>query len=277
MKKKQKLVEKNRIGICKLTQGSGTFVESHLIPKALTKPAQKGVPFFQLRADGPPIKRWNSWYDTELVTRAGEDILAEFDTWAINELRKHRLIWSSWGKDRSLGSHHRPIKETPWGIRKLDGIDSKKLRLFFLTLLWRAAATNLPEFSDVRLPQEDLERLRLMICNRIVEPVSFYPVQLTQLSTIGIIHNHAPICELKAIRSPAPDMPDRKMLVYRFYFDGLIAHIHAHSSDDGFTSELGNLIVGMENSLLVPTQTYENSYQSNRLILGLPNIALSTM
>ena len=56
-------------------------------------------------------------------------------------------------------------------------------------------------------------------------------------------------------------MPVRDMPIFRFYFDGLIAHIHRHSSDDGYTAELGNLIVGAEETLLINTQTYEASYQ----------------
>ena len=40
-------------------------------------------------------KAWSSWYDYEMVTQNGEDILTEFDTKAILELRKHKLVWSS--------------------------------------------------------------------------------------------------------------------------------------------------------------------------------------
>jgi len=273
MKKKQKSPNaKKRTGICKLTHASGVFVESHLIPKALTKPAQKGMPFLQLRLNRPPIRRWSSWYDPWLVTQTGEDILTEFDTWAITELRKHKLVWSSWGANHILGSLHRPITGTSWGIRKVDGIDPKKLRLFFLTLLWRAAATNLPEFSAVQLPLEDLEQLRQMICSRTTEPISFYPAQLTQLSTMGVIHNHAPIPETKKIPSLQPGIPDRELPIIRFYFDGLIAHIHCHSSDAGFTSGLGNLIVGAEDSLIVSMQTYMDSYQGARLRAMVPNL-----
>jgi hypothetical protein len=274
MDRKLKPPGKNaRAGVCKLTHTEGVFIDSHLIPKALTKPAQKGMPFLQLRGDGTLIKRWSSWYDPCLVTQRGEDILTEYDTWAIVELRKHRLVWSSWEKDRTLGSYHRQIHDSSWGIRKVDGIDPKKLRLFFLTLLWRAAVTDLPEFSAVQLPEEDVEKLRLMICSRITEPISFYPVMLTQLSSIGVIHNHAPITEMKVIPSLQSDTPSSELPIIRFYFDGLIAHVHKHSSDDGSTSELGSMIVGADDSLIISTQTYENSYQSERLKVMWPNLS----
>ena len=73
--------------------------------------------------------------------------------------------------------------------------------MFFLTLLWRAAATTLPEFSEVVLPDKDLEQLRQMICMSIVEPISFYPAYLIQLSIIGIAHNHAVIAQVKEIQA----------------------------------------------------------------------------
>jgi len=258
--------ENSRTGTCKLTLKEGNFVKAHLIPKALTTPAQKGMPFFQWKSGATPKRRWSSWYDQNLVTQDGEDILTEFDTWAITELRKQKLIWSSWGKKKTLGSLHSAASDTPWGIRKIENIDPAKLRLFFLSLLWRAASTNLPEFAEVQLPQEDLETLRLLLLTRQPGPISFYPTTMTQLSTIGTIQNHAPISQIKEIPSLEPGEPTIEMPIFRFYFDGLIAHIHNHPSDDGYTAALGNLIVGASEQLVLTTQTYEGSWQRNNLI-----------
>jgi hypothetical protein len=251
---------RKQTGICKLTGTEGVFVDSHLIPKALTRPDKMGLPFIQYGSGTLSRKRWSSWYDPQLVTQSGEMILSAIDTWAIAELRGKKLVWSGWGDSRTLGSLHHPISGTPWGIRKLEGINRARLRLFFLTLLWRAAVTALPEFSEVDLPPEDLEQLRQMICLGNVEPISFYPAQLTQLSTLGVIHNHTPIAQMKTIPS-LDSTPPRDIPIFRFYFDGLIAHIHRQSSDDGYTSDLGNLIVGAEETLVINTQTYEESFQ----------------
>jgi hypothetical protein len=215
----------------------------------------------QIEADEPPVKRWSSWYDPCLVTKEGEEILTEFDTWAISELRKHKLVWTSWGPNRSLRSLHDPMGNTSLGLRKVEGIDPKELRLFFLSLLWRAAATDLPEFAEVHLPQADLERLRLMILARETEPISFYPAHLTQLSTIGDIHNFTPIADSIGIEDGATTIP-----TFRFYFDGLITHIHRHASDGGYTSSLGSLVVGAAETLVLLTVTYEDSFQLYNLI-----------
>jgi hypothetical protein len=61
-------------GICKLTGKRGNFVKAHIIPKALTRPAEKGLPFVQGGQGSRPVRRWDSWYDDHLVIQAGENI-----------------------------------------------------------------------------------------------------------------------------------------------------------------------------------------------------------
>jgi hypothetical protein len=128
--------------------------------------------------------------------------------------------------------------------------------------LWRAAATTLEEFSDVTLADDELEKLRLMILHGDATPLSFYPCQLTQLSTKGIIHNHAPVADIKhapnlnAIGAQSIGLP-----TYRFYFDGLIAHMHVGLPKSYSVGQLGNLIVGAENSVVLSTVSFEDSLQ----------------
>jgi hypothetical protein len=252
-------------GVCKLTGQYGKFIDAHLIPKALTRPEKKGSPFVQAGSGSRPNRRWSSWYDNRLVTQAGEDILTALDTWAITELRKHKLVWSGWGPMQSLSESHTQIPGTPWGIREIEGIDPQRLRLFFLSLLWRAAATEREEFSEVVLPHEDVERLRLMLLNNDPQPLSFYPTQLTQLSTLGIIHNHTPLLATKTI--PAFfDRGGQQVPFFRFYFDGLIAHMHCQTDDATAEVSLGPLVVGADQKLAVPTVRFEESFQMTNLM-----------
>lgn len=249
--------------ICKLTGERGRYVKSHLLPKALTRAERKGAPFVQFGEQGrKPERRWSSWYDHRLVTRKGEDVLASLDDWAIAQLRKHKLIWSGWGPVLQL--QHDRIPGTPWGVRKIDGIDPDRLRLFFLSLLWRAAATNRREFSEVDLPDDELQLLGEMLVRGDPKPLAFYPAQLTQISTVGRIHNMPPIAQTKIV--PAyEDVPEQSIPIYRFYFDGLVCHIHRKTSDNGLTKELGPLVVGGEASLTVSTVTYEHSFERMNL------------
>jgi hypothetical protein len=146
------------------------------------------------------VRRWNSWYDERLVTQKGEDILAGHDNWAIAELRSRKLVWSGWGPMQKLGDIQ-GVPGTPWGVRTIDGIDPTRLRLFCLSLLWRAAATGRNEFREVSIPQVDLERLRELVCDGDVGPADFYPAHICQISTLGEFNNLTPTADVKSMPS----------------------------------------------------------------------------
>ena len=180
-------------GVCKLTKNSGLFVRSHLLPKALTR---RAVPNRHFITGGPgrrPKRSWSSWYDEELVIRKGEDILERYDTWGIRELRRLKVVWSGWPDASSV-----PVdmwfgpKPQGFGLRKVECADPDRLRLFFLSLLWRAAATSLPDYTDIRLEPDELERLRVMVLTGDPKPLDFYPTSLFQLVSKGRPHNSGP-------------------------------------------------------------------------------------
>lgn len=249
--------QRTRHGYCKLTGKPGRFVKSHIIPQALTKISERGSPFFQYGEGVRPIQRCSSWYDQALVIREGEDILSEIDTRAIEALREHRLVWSSWGEATTLGGLHDVIQD-PFGVRQVH-LDTKMLRLFFLSLLWRAAASQLSEFKEIELPAADVEVIRKALVDGLEPPMSFYPIQLTQLSTLGPVHNHAPRRDVKYL--PCADGAERPIDMYRFYFDGLIAHVMLPPFDTVDIGGLGALVLGGVSSVVLPTVTFEQSAQ----------------
>ena len=156
-------------GICALTEEEGECIEAHLIPKVLTRPSHPGKPLLQHGSGKKPNISWDSWYD-KLVTIQGEHILTEFDTWAIRQLRAQKLVWSGWGNTQTLAEHYSPLPGSPWGVKRISGLNSHRLRLFFLSLLWRAAATFRYEFAEVELSTVDLETLRIMLVERSSTP-----------------------------------------------------------------------------------------------------------
>ena len=200
---------KSSVGKCKLTGNPGPFVKSHIIPEALTETVWRDQPLTQRDQNGRYIKRWSSWYDKKIVTADGKSILSGYDNWAIDFFRRHKLIWSSWGPMiRLQTSDHTEILDGG-GVRAIEDVDCKRLRLFFLSLLWRAAVTDLFEFEGILLPEEELARLREMVLHGSAEPYNFYPLTLIQLSTIGFPHNRSACRQVK--REPALD-PDTKQL-----------------------------------------------------------------
>lgn len=252
-------------GVCALTGEHGKFIASHLIPRALTRPSAPGRPLIQLGSGKQPIQRWDSWYDSGLVTIAGENILTDLDTWAIQELRAHKLIWSGWGNAQTLEGRFTKIGDSHMGIRRTSGLDTKRLRLFFLSLLWRAAATSRPEFSEVQVSGADLETLREMVATGNPNPSSFYRIHLTQLSTRGPAQNLVPIAQFKEIRSLIPGWKHRLEKIFRFYFDGLVAHIHLPETESIWVEDEGPLVLGAEQDIVLSTVTYQGSFQAENL------------
>jgi len=85
-------------GHCRLGQ-YGRFVVSHIIPRALTRPSVPGRCFVQAGNGDRPTRRFDSWYDPELVMRVGEDLLADLDSAGIELLRRHQLLeWKRYGR-----------------------------------------------------------------------------------------------------------------------------------------------------------------------------------
>jgi len=254
-----------KMGVCQLTGAYGRYVRAHIIPAALTKPASKGKPYLQGGEGSRPIRRWTSWYDEQLVTAEGEEILSDYDHAGINELRRLKLIWSSWESD-DLRTADMLGEPTAHGLRIIEGADGKALRLFFLSILWRAAATALPEFRPIRLRQRESQLLRDMLLRSSPDPQWLFPTVLAQFSTRGPWHNQTPLAGRKPIeregRKPA------QVRIFRFFFDGLAVHFHRDRSfkqDSG----MGAMRVGADKGLGVITLPFEDSFQRENLELAI--------
>ena len=213
-------------GRCKLTGSVGRFVRSHLIPEALTKLSRTGERMIEAGIGIQPILRPTSWYDRALVVRHGEDILSRIDWRGIEELRLHRLVWSSWGEVQELPADDLVIEGGVPHLRWIDIADPGPLRIFFLSLAWRAGATVRPEFKFSRIDRDIVEDLRVRVANENPGAPEHYPIQLYQLVTRGAAHNRVPMLERKRVVNIDGSDAGLTLEYLRFYFDGLVAHVH---------------------------------------------------
>ncbi len=168
------------------------------------------------------------------------------------------------------------IQGTPWGIGRIefeDLGDSKRIRLFLLSILRRASATTRREFSEIQLPKDDHEKLRKMVMEQNPEPLDFYPASLTQLSTLGVRHDHSPFAFTKQI-PPLGGEPGYEKPVFQFFLDGLIVHFSRLSIQRNAALNLGPLCVGGTNSLTASTVKYENSAHAQNLAIIATEVAL---
>lgn len=246
-------------GRCQLTGKLGPYVKAHILPEALTRPSQTGNPFLQHRPGSRAIRRWTSWYDNTIVTADGESILSDLDDRGIRELRRQRLIWSAWGPIQSMA-----IPGVSHSIRTIQNVDATTLRLFLLSILWRAAASKLSELADVKLPHDDLMLIRDMIRSRTIIPLTFHPISLVQLSTLGPRHNRSPFAE-PLFRPDITSSDTSISNVIRFHFDGLVVYFHTDMQPGYNDLVAGPTFVGGSETIAVVSITFEASRQGSEL------------
>jgi len=259
-RKKAKQMPVPKAGTCALLGIEGAFAKAHLIPKALTSPSVPGERFIEAGRGNRPIRRFTSWYDHQLVTRDGEKILSEIDTAGIAELRKHKLVWSGWGNKNKLRTSDFAVDPDPGsglGVRLIEGVDVGSIRLFFLSLLWRSLKTKIKEFSYLPNVAMDLDKIGEMLKNRDSGDPHFHPIALDQISTLGFAHNHSPT--LQEIEFPFDEGPMR-IPFYRFYMQGLVAHVYPADSLEIF-KRMSAVFVGGHEKLWVYTRRFDSTRQ----------------
>jgi hypothetical protein len=189
------------------------------------------------------------------VTQTGEDILSDIDSRGIDELRKLRLIWSGLGGRESIPSllnqEHGP------SYRELRATDTSSLRLFFLSLLWRAGATKLDQFQYVQLTSTEIEELRLRVLTKKPGPAEDFPILLHQI-TEGAVHNRVPLLEVEEFVNVDGALEGRKGAYVRFYFDGLVARIYLGSRSE-LPEWLMKICIQDEKGFLVCVHDFEFS------------------
>lgn len=214
------------IGSCKLTSCIGPFVKAHILPRALTLISKNGKKIHESSLNSMPRRRPATWYDNQLVIRKGEDILEELDTYAIDQLRETQLIWSGFDSNSlPVPSDMLPIAEGTY-MRRVDlsNMDEEKIRLFFLSIVWRVAASNRPEFNNVNLDAQILEDLRQRILTNKAGKYYDYPISFDQITTKGDHHNRAPFLEYSPLSSTTGN--SEECLSLRIYFEGLVTRVH---------------------------------------------------
>ncbi len=259
-RKAQRKSPPQKVGVCALLGVEGKYAKSHIIPQALTSHSVKGEHFIESGRGSRPIRRFTSWFDHKMVITEGEKILSKIDSDGIDELRKHKLIWSGWGSAKKLAETDYQVPFQPGSelaIRLLDGVNASKLRVFFLSILWRSLKTRIKEFDFLPREGVDLDRLGHMIIAGDPGSPGYHPIILDQISTLGFHHNQSPTYH-------EMDMPVgddvRRIGYYRLYMQGLVAHIYPHDCED-LVEIAGAAFVGGAEKLWVNCRKFGDSKQ----------------
>jgi hypothetical protein len=265
-------MKRKTFGTCALTGETGQFIKSHLIPRALTRLSKTGEKRIQSEIGGRATRTSDSWYDLKLVTQAGEDILSDIDSRGIDELRRLRLIWSGLNGQQPITNWS--LDEGP-SIREVHVTNSATLRIFFLSLLWRAGATKLDHFRHVQLTSNEIEDLRSRILAREPGPFDDFPILLYQL-TEGPAHNRVPLLVEEETQPNSGDQHEQKITYVRFYFDGLIARIYLKSRQK-IPDHYSKICIQDNNNFIVFVHRFEDSRAKNEIVSIIRDYEQKTM
>jgi hypothetical protein len=197
-------------GMCALTRTTGSFVDAHVIPRAFFKAASPD-PFKEVSPEGQRPKRIRTgWYDPQILTRAGEDVLAPLDDAAAKAFIQGGFTYSA----RRMNDDITRLRDGFVANRAywLENADVRKLRLFTLSLLWRAAVSRIDAFENVTVSSSHLEDLRQRLVAGDPGPHTDYPVYL------GVF------CSREERSKMAPFRPMGSNF-YRFFLDGVLCYV----------------------------------------------------
>lgn len=190
---------------------SEKLVDSHIIPKAFfiyTKRISDRIGWSgnmlmitNTNGQQPRRRLMIGWYDQNLVCKDCEEKFKEYDNYAIRLLLKQEkyqklLILNG----QTMG----------WLI---ESFDYKKLKLFFISLLWRAGASDLPQFKRINI-RKHLQRARDLI-------LSDNPGNENEFSFI--LARFGDIAGKAFMLDPHPESKNDAfgdILCYRFYLGG---------------------------------------------------------
>lgn len=251
-------------GICKLTNANGNFVKSHIIPRAYTNlnlDQNMRIELGQL-GDRPRI-RHDSWYDSKLVTLEGEKILADYDEAFALQAKKFGLCWRHHPiKNYASRSQTESIFDT--SLYTFDELDSHALRIFFLSLLWRSANTTLPGFKEIRLDVVSHMKLKRIVSGAVLPHSTDFPITLVVHNTKGQPQNLSPIRDKLVVPQLANGLKS-ELKIFRFFVDGLVAHIGRKSMDAKLRQCWRGRVLGVDNPTVVIGRPYEGSWQEQNI------------
>ena len=227
--------------ICKLCGSDKKLIEAHIIPRSFhrIKPNEKDPIRLITNVEGRYTQKVpKGVYDATIVC---EDCERRFSSW---DDYGDEIFLKSWDKFEELVHHGEVIGYS------LPEYDCPKLKLFFLSVLWRAAVSSHVMFASIDLgPREPI--LRKSILNSDPGDIDYFGVVLQAFDSteVGMFNPH----------------PERfsGLRFCRFYLSHVIAFIKVDSRR--FDGLFRSMALGSEKSLKLAQKNYLTSPE--RLIM----------
>lgn len=190
-------IRNNRIDICRLCKDKHELKNSHIIPEFIYKPLYDDKHRFEeytpLAVKVPPHQKGIREY---MLCGRCETFFSKYEKYAKEALYGKTPLETKLVDNRII----------------IKGVDYKKFRIFMLSIIWRASASKLDAFRDVKLGKHE-EIIRAMLLNESPGTPNEYPVIL-----IPIVHEKEVVEAL--IVNPTITRVDTH-IAYRLVFGGM--------------------------------------------------------
>ena len=167
------------MAICKGCGLDKKLIKAHAIPESFFVKMKKeyGKPKIMTDAEGEyPKKSPIGVYDDQILCYSCENIFGNFDDYGFNILLRQEQL------------HEELIKDGKVVGYKIINVDYKKLKLFFISVLWRASISSQKFYSRVKLGSSE-KKAKELIWNNDAGKQSEFSVVLTKFTdtTVGRI------------------------------------------------------------------------------------------
>lgn len=203
-------MDKNGIPMtCKLCNKDKTLIKAHAIPEAFFRQLRKGEIAPKILSNIPGVHAKKSpigVYDSAILCQACEDKFAAWDDYGtktlINKIDTYPLVTEDKNAIACRKEHY----------------DYRKLKLFFISVLWRASVSTHDFYSGVKLgPWENIAK-ELILNNNPGTEYDFSIVLSKFVSKLGADRLAKTMLSPKAERWNGTN-------AYRFYLAGITAYI----------------------------------------------------
>ncbi len=230
--------------VCKLCTQEKKLVKAHIIPRSFYEPLKEDrqVPkIFTDKAGVYPQRSPTGIYDKEILCEGCESIFSPWDAYG------HRFLMRTISEDAYIKDGDEKI------AYNMGQCDYHKLKLFFLSVLWRAGVSKQPMFNQVRLGPYT-ERLRARIRAHDPGGVEDYAVALSRFDEppgeVGILN---------------PDKTDHEGVNhYRLYLGGYMAIVKVTNKNP--PAFLEGLYIAPGNDVLVIMREFRASKEFKAMI-----------
>ena len=227
--------------LCKGCNQDKKLIKAHIIPASFFRGLKNGGKPLRLhstKADTYPKRSHVGVYDPGILCSDCEEVFKAIDDFGYNLLINNE---NDAEQLYHLGQHV--------GF-KFSGVDYQKIKLFFLSILWRASVSKQKFYSKINLGSFEA-RLKEMIWNGETGGKHDFSFVLGKFEGDGMG---------RALLDPHPERW-YGVKYYRFYLYGYILHIKADSQKtpqlwEKFISEDNNSLIGFSRGFIEDSKEY---------------------